>query len=397
LNTLPPEVDRRIAVLSDIEMGAGGPTDDFPSTVWLAEHLRAFATHRTPTCAVELVFNGDTFDLLKTSTHAGLYPRHITASVALEKLERVLMVHAPIIEALRDALEAGCGVHFVVGNHDLELVFPEVQQRLREAIGDSVCFPGFSTSFGDVYIEHGSQDDPLFRVDPDRLFVDVQGEQVLCQPWGAVALLDVALPLQRALYHFDRLKPRERVLELLPELRELLLDAYWSYWTREYVTDWFSGSDPLKTMDWSVFREIVYRFATDDADVAIGGDWIRRMHTDKRHRVFLLGHEHRARQESWGNRKVLRSGAVRQEFMVEDDGVRQIPMPKIWIEVAQVGDRTVHSQLVEHVCPPVPPGYAPTTIYDTLSDVRQARAQVESQRAAREAHERHIVWPWSRR
>lgn len=69
--------DRLLVVLSDIEMGAGGAWDDFPHCDRLGELLLSYAGPEHANRAVDLVFNGDTFDLLKTNVD-GAYPRHIT-------------------------------------------------------------------------------------------------------------------------------------------------------------------------------------------------------------------------------------------------------------------------------------------------------------------------------
>ena len=100
---------------------------------------------------------------------------------------------------------------FVVGNHDMELVFPELQAALRERLGapQNVYFPGFETTIGRMHVEHGSQLDPLFTVDPERpLLATKSGEPILPLSWAAVALLEVAIPMQPLFYHHDRLKPK---------------------------------------------------------------------------------------------------------------------------------------------------------------------------------------------
>lgn len=63
-------------------MGAGGPFDDFPQSDFLGELILSYNSPPFHELAVDLVFNGDTFDLLKTS-YVDEYPRHITRDVAL--------------------------------------------------------------------------------------------------------------------------------------------------------------------------------------------------------------------------------------------------------------------------------------------------------------------------
>ena len=37
----PPDADRLLVILSDIEMGAGGWIDDFPHSEWLGQLIRS--------------------------------------------------------------------------------------------------------------------------------------------------------------------------------------------------------------------------------------------------------------------------------------------------------------------------------------------------------------------
>ncbi len=403
----PPGADHLLVVLSDIEMGAGGVTDDFPHPEWLGELVLQYAAPPFDTVSVDFVFNGDTFDLLKTALDDGTYPTHITAELAVQKWERIERAHGPFLDALRLALQSpNTRALFVYGNHDQDLMFPQVQERVRERLGgERVLFPGFGVSIGDCWIEHGSQQDSLFRVEPDQPFIDIDGQLVLNLPWGATTIIEAMLPYQPVLYHQERCKPRERVLELLPEVREFLLERTWNYWTNDYVSSWLSGRDPLKKLDWTMFREVVYRYATDDAGVHIGGDWVHRMQTDPLHRIFLLGHEHKADWTSWTDRKVLRTGAMRNEYVIGKDGIGHTVMPKVYAHVWQKRFCTVSSELVEVTGPELPEGYCPSTLYEVLGPVRRLQTQLQTEvmreraRAEREAQERRETrgrfgWPF---
>ena len=99
----PPAADRLLVVMSDIEMGNGGHTDDFPHSDFLGELIVSYNGPRYRDLPVELVFNGDTFDLLKTPWR-GACPSHITAAIALGKLAQVAAAHPAFFAALRTFL-----------------------------------------------------------------------------------------------------------------------------------------------------------------------------------------------------------------------------------------------------------------------------------------------------
>jgi UDP-2,3-diacylglucosamine pyrophosphatase LpxH len=83
---------------------------------------------------VELVINGDCFDFLAAAPLR--HDRTRTVAQALEKLEQIIAAHGTFFETLAQFLrQPQRRVTFVPGNHDIELLFPAVQQRLRQAVG----------------------------------------------------------------------------------------------------------------------------------------------------------------------------------------------------------------------------------------------------------------------
>ncbi|MCA9589699.1 MAG: hypothetical protein KC657_30545 [Myxococcales bacterium] len=387
--------DRLVVVFSDIEMGAGGRYDDFLRSDFLAEIIRGYGRDPYRWLAVDLVFNGDTFDLLKTRSRGG-WPTHVTRDIGIDKMEQVASAHPAFFEAVREHLAADPArrrAFFVVGNHDMELLFPEVQAVVRDRLGspENVRFPGLEVDLGRVHIEHGSQLDPLFIVDPERPFIESKaGAKILGLSWASVALLEVAIPLQPLLYHHDRLKPKELVLELIPEVRELLIGEFWTYWTRRYFRDLVAG-DPLKSVSWTMVKELVRRLVSWEVDVEMGDSLQRRMMQSEHFDLYLVGHQHEPGWWSHGQRKVLRTGCIRDEFMLVERGRAQVPINKTWAEVYLRGDDVVRSHLVEHIAPERPPGTYPASIFEVVPEVRERlsaqRDAIGSQKDAQDAQE----------
>jgi len=368
--------ERRLVVMSDIEMGAGGPTDDFAHDAWFAALLRErVGVDERP---VDLVFNGDTLDFLKTSVDGG-WPRHIDADVALARLDRIAAAHPLYFETLRDLLASHrCDrVVFVEGNHDYELIFPEVRQAIRRLLGqgERVLFPGTAWRIGDVHIEHGHQTDVLFATDPDHRFVEIDGRKVLALPWGAVAVIDVTLPLEPVFYPFDRMRPRGRVLELLPEAKDLLLSTFWRYWTREYLPRAWRRSDPLTRLSWPMLKEIAYRFGTASTGVSSGAHWQQALKDNDDVRLVVLGHEHRTEWWTWSDRKLLRDGCIRDEYHLGRDGVIGRRLPKVWAEARLRDGHVVESALVEREAPQDRREAMPERVQDLLPAMRELLAR----------------------
>ena len=390
-------VDRVIVCVSDTEMGAGGVTDDFPQSTFLGELLLRYNEPPFAEVPLTIVFNGDTFDLLKTP-YEGSYPVHITEAIALAKLESVLAAHEGFVSRIRRFLEhpvAPREICFVVGNHDAELVFEGVQARLTSAFGGrGIVHAGLRYEVADVSIEHGSQHDPLFQVDEQQLFVEHQGETLLNLPWGTVALLEVLMPLWHGLYRLDRLKPRPRVLEAVPEVKELLIDSFFRYWTRDFPQGFLATDDPLHRLSWPMIRQVVYRFSTGDPRVS-GSDMGRLLAKKATEpRLFLRGHVHEPGWANDGDRRVLQTGCFRNEFALDPERSSPTPLPAVYAEVYIGGGRTVRSHLVE-VHTPRPPEDTIPTAPSELPELRRLLAEdgeriaTREERAARERAEAH--------
>lgn len=128
-----------------------------------------------------LIFNGDTFDLLRVEPEqdgrvSGRAPAFLTPTAAAQLLDHILLGHPTFVQALARALMGGLGLLFLPGNHDIELQWPPVQEVLRRAVASAVCDlggdgprlveaalqfrPWFYFERGRVWIEHGCQYDP---------------------------------------------------------------------------------------------------------------------------------------------------------------------------------------------------------------------------------------------
>ena len=128
--------------------------------------------------AAELILNGDTFDFdsfMKQpekppyrvswlERHRGLAAEQVKATF---KIKEILSEHHVWVEALRAFILKGHRVVFIIGNHDLELHFPEVQAEivgsldLHASAQTRVRFCNwFYISNNDTLIEHGNQYDP---------------------------------------------------------------------------------------------------------------------------------------------------------------------------------------------------------------------------------------------
>ena len=173
---------------------------DLDFSEFIRHHLEVLPT------GSELVLNGDIFDFdavltLPTDPQfsiswlerlRGLSPESHKSRF---KMEVIVKEHPVFFSALRSWVEAGNELIFVVGNHDMELHWPQVQEVMLAAIGLSsgarkrvrIC-PWFYISEDDTLIEHGNQYDS-YCVCPDPLNPTLHGRnKVLMRiPFGDTA------------------------------------------------------------------------------------------------------------------------------------------------------------------------------------------------------------------
>lgn len=179
---------------------------------------------------VELIINGDCFEFLFMEPHEKLditYP-----ATALSKLERVIDGHRPFFDALQHFIsQAGRHVTFIIGNHDVELAFKDVQERISEVICNesklkervNFCHSYFYRPSSDVHIEHGNQHDFWNRITD---LWDDKGEPLtlnpntIILPLGTQYIQRAAYPINVQYPYFDHFEP---AMNLTPQIGLLCL------------------------------------------------------------------------------------------------------------------------------------------------------------------------------
>lgn len=157
---------------------------------------------------VELILNGDIFDFDSVmslpdkpiykvdwlETRRGLLPQQ---DKSLFKIKVILEEHHLFIEKLSQFIKNGNKVVIIPGNHDVELLFPSVQNKIRDAFNltteeqkNLVFTNWFYISNNDTLIEHGHQQDPYcicenplnpFLIDYNVLSVRLPFGNVACR------------------------------------------------------------------------------------------------------------------------------------------------------------------------------------------------------------------------
>ena len=335
-----------IYVFSDIELGSGTVTDDFSED----ELLQHTIEQLNPNGKATLVFNGDTLDFMKVP-YRKKYPVHITQDIAVDKLKRIQKAHPTFFTVCRDWCAQGHRIVFIYGNHDFDLVFPKVQDQIVEYIGasyrDQIVFSGFEWVSGPVRIEHGSQLDNFFKVDPDKLLIEkarIASQPFLKLPWMYTALYKHHIQLKEDYPLLEKVKPRDKLLKHLPldfkrkyfwgSLRYVLYSFFIDQWRR-----W---SDPLSHMNLKDLGYTLQKLMRNSYHLEVLKKAKRSLRRSK-YSVLCIGHNHEAQKVWVGNKVILNTGNWRDEYFIEKNML--LPRPKTYADIYY--ENTVkHAELI---------------------------------------------------
>jgi len=207
-------------IISDLHIGGDNSLAIFHSQAQLADFLRSLKDGPTT-----LIVNGDSFDFLAVEPY-GIFSRR----AAEEKIQKI--TNAPANQALwqgfKDflALDKKNRVEITLGNHDVEIVFDEVQEALRGAMtekgeGDRVLFrtesvslAGFEIGGVPARVEHGFQFDPYNWYDFSTLLDTTQNRKTgedFTLPYGSRFVYEVLNHLTPEHPYLPLLKPEPGV------------------------------------------------------------------------------------------------------------------------------------------------------------------------------------------
>ncbi len=298
-------------VLSDLHIGSGhikgrpNPFDDFRDDELLGQLLGRLGTQYADD-DLELILNGDVFDLLKVPVN-GLFPEAITEGIATLKTEMCLHGHPKVVEALKAFLKSPRRrITVLPGNHDMELVFPEVQRLFTRALTGAdhdervrhIVDRAVYRLDGGVEIHHGHQFEALNAFDFRQLVLE-KGlpEPILNLPWGSLFVLQVLNKFKEERPYLDRVKP---FWPLIPgglifdtrfTVRAMLNSSY--YFLRARVSPLWRRRRPFTKLGKFLMNELsLFEKHEDTAQ--------RLFKNDPSLRAVIMGHTHTEMVRTYG-------------------------------------------------------------------------------------------------
>lgn len=235
-------------VFSDFHMGKGSrlpdgrvnPLEEFQDADSLLELIRYYSTGEYENCDVELIANGDFFDLL-TVDYFHRFTEQITEERSIEKLETIIQGHKEVFDGLIEfCRKPHRSLTFVVGNHDQGLLWPKVQKALRSHISSSVKIQPESYVFDGVYVTHGHQFEYINHFNArNYYYINERGKEILRIPWGSYFVLNVTAPARFKRPYLARVRPFRKYL------RWVFFNEFLFFWRLIWGLVWFWFSNRI--------------------------------------------------------------------------------------------------------------------------------------------------------
>lgn len=216
---------RRVFIISDLHLGGTAPTM-MTSADQLKQLIASLPARRARDERLELVIAGDFVDFLAVPPFAAF-----TANPpeACDKLQRTMQDAAfgVVFDALGKLVAAGHRLVVLLGNHDVELAFPSVQDALLKRLGATqhdVQFVQDNSAYrvGALLVEHGNRYDGANENDWTGLRAMVsalsRGEAPIDEfevSAGSRLVETLVSPLKSRYPFVDLLQPQGELLALL--------------------------------------------------------------------------------------------------------------------------------------------------------------------------------------
>ena len=124
-------------------------------------------------------------------------------------------------------------------------------------------------------------------------------------------------------------------------------------------------------LNWSVLKEIVRRFTTNDPNVSLDKSWVKETVEGKPFDFFILGHLHQKGDLYIRNKRVLHAGCFRDEYTLKNEGKTFEPSLKSYYEIYMKGNHVVSLVTKEILGPPVAPETLPGSIHDIVPKIKE--------------------------
>jgi UDP-2,3-diacylglucosamine pyrophosphatase LpxH len=209
---------RRIKlIVNDFHLGKGALLkdgtvnilEDFRYGAKFAEYLSHYSTGEYADCEVELIINGDFLNLLQID-YLGIHSYLVTERMVTHAVRAIIAGHADVFDALQKfAAVPNHSIAYIIGNHDIGLLFDDPRRVMRETIGRNLRFYDTYYEFDNVRVEHGHMYEAINATDPQRFILRDPDypEPVLNLPWASLFVAMFLPKIKKERPFVDKVKP----------------------------------------------------------------------------------------------------------------------------------------------------------------------------------------------
>lgn len=216
---------KTIVVVSDLHLGAGVNVnkrhnflEDFHYDKELIEFIEYHSSGYYLDREVELIINGDFFDLLAVPFVKYFDDEFWSEKAALDKLKMILEAHSGVIDALRDFITyPNNKIVYIIGNHDAELVFDSLREYLIEQFPekDRAKFKIILNEDDSVYIpeegivlKHGHEYELAHNFSiKSCIATDINKNKYFIPPWGSYYVTRVINKFKEGRDYINAVRP----------------------------------------------------------------------------------------------------------------------------------------------------------------------------------------------
>lgn len=308
----PPEqpiaaVKKIKLVISDLHLGKGrtladGGTNSLEEFYFgekLIEFLHYYTSGHFRDHHVELIINGDFLNFLQVDFR-GHFLTVLTEGVCLEVLKSIVEGHRRVFDAMKEfAARPGCEITYVVGNHDMAMLWPRCREYLNQAVGANIRFKNIVYFVDGVHIEHGHMHEASNRMDPRRFFLKKDlAEPILNLPFGSHFFVELVLKIKHKYPFVDKIRPFTKMVRwaAFNETR-LTLGAFFQL--VGYLLKSVFVKDPRRQI--SIKR--LLQIFLESAIFPDLGDSAKKILGDERVHTVIFGHSHVYQYRQWSQDK----------------------------------------------------------------------------------------------
>jgi UDP-2,3-diacylglucosamine pyrophosphatase LpxH len=223
------KLSKTVLVISDIHLGAGtivkgmrNYLEDFHYDQEMVEFLDFFSSGEYLNAKVELVINGDLFDLLAVPFVEYFDDEFWSEEASLEKLKLIIKAHPEVMEALGKFIShKNKKIIYIIGNHDAELVHPRLQdyvfkqfdEKVREHFSIRMGNEGEFCPVEGVLIKHGHEYEVAHQFEPSEVIqTDELGNKYMIPPWGSYYVTRVLNKFKEERDYINAIRPIKKAL-----------------------------------------------------------------------------------------------------------------------------------------------------------------------------------------